>query len=125
RFDQDNQSNAVAFEPPGTATASDYDDRVRVRSFQALAEASGCRVLSSTATPPAAPFPVASQPDMVPLAAVDLVGESVNISDTVSDLQESTLESAEDSVQSGEMAVAFGAIGITLTGVKIGATTID
>jgi len=125
RFDRDNQNNAVAFDPPGTATASDYDDRVRVRSFQALAEASGCRVLSSTATAPSAPFPVASQPDMVPLAAVDLVGESVNISDTVSDLQESTLGSAEDSVQAGEMAVAFGAIGITMTGVKIGATTID
>ena len=122
-FDRGNRSDAVAFEGPWSETASDYDDRVRVRTFQGLAEASGCRVLSATATP--TPLPGTSAPDAVPLAAVDLAGEAVNIADTVSDLQESTLESAEDSVESGEIAVAFGAIGITLTGVKIGATTVD
>ncbi|MCR6685647.1 hypothetical protein [Pseudoxanthomonas sp.] len=121
RFDRDNQDDAVAFEGPWTSTESDYDDRVRIRTFQGLAEASGCRVLTAAAASP----PATSAPDTVPLAAVDLAGEAVNIADTVSDLQESTLESAEDSVESGEMAVAFGAIGITLTGVKIGATTID
>jgi hypothetical protein len=121
RFDRDNQSDALALEGPWTPTGGDYDDRVRVRTFQGLAEASGCRVLTATATDP----PAVSAADAVPLAAVDLAGEAVNIADTVSDLQENTLESAEDSVESGEMAVAFGAIGITLTGVKIGATTID
>jgi type II secretory pathway pseudopilin PulG len=121
RFDRENDGDAVAFNGPWTLSDSSYDDRVRVRSFQALAESSGCRVLASTIPPD--PTPLA--PDSVPLAAVDLAGEAVNIADTVSDLQESTLESAEDSVESGEMAVAFGAIGITLTGVKIGTTTID
>ena len=124
-FDRENQSNAVAFESPATQTDSDYDDRVRVRSFQALADASGCRVLAEATTSPVTPFPTATQPDMVPLAAVDLVGESANISDTVSDLQQNTLESAEGSVQSGEIAVSFGAIGITLTSVKVATTSID
>lgn len=120
RFDRDNQTDAIALEGPWTHTGSDYDDRVRVRTFQGLAEASGCRVLAAASAPG-----TAAAPDAVPLAAVDLAGEAVNIADTVSDLQKSTLESAEDSVESGEMAVSFGAIGITLTGVKIGATTID
>lgn len=124
-FDRRNQTDSVSLEGPWTATASDYDDRVRVRTFQSLAEASGCRALTSITSSAASPLSESALPDMVPLASVDLVGEAVNIADTVSDLQESTLESAGDSVESGEMAVSFGAIGITLTGVKIGATTID
>lgn len=118
RFDRENMGDAIAIAPPWRGSDPEFDDRTRVRTFASLADVSGCRLLAETGVEDA-------RVDMLPLAALDLVAEAVNIADTVKELQEATLDAANDAVQSGEMAVSFGAIGVTLGGVKIAATAIE
>jgi len=121
RFDDANSGNDVRLAAPGAAASADYDDRVRVRTFDSLAQAAGCTLLS----PMAAAKGRAAFYDTVPVATTDQVASSADISDSIADTQENTRDSAQDAVDGGIQSVVFGSIGVALNGAGVAAAGID
>lgn len=121
RFDDANLSNALTLADPARENAADYDDRVRVRTFESLAQVVGCSLLTSRA---AGNGRVAFA-DNVPTSSLDLLADAAGIDDSVKDTQESTVGNAEDAVAGGQQAVAFGTIGVVMAGVDVAAAGLD
>ena len=121
RFDDANLSNALTLADPAKENAADYDDRVRVRTFESLAQLVGCSLLTSRL---ASNGRVAFA-DNVPVSSLDLLADAAGIDDSVKDTQESTVGNAEDAVAGGQQAVAFGTIGVVMAGVDVAAAGLD
>lgn len=121
RFDDDNLDNALSLADPGRADSANYDDRVRIRTFESLSQSVGCNLLATKAPAVGRPASV----DNVPIAVMDLVADSASIDDSVKDTQQSTKDSATDAVASGKQAVAFATIAVVMAGVDVASKGID
>lgn len=118
RLDDDNNGAAVQMESPWREWDSGYDDRVRVRSFDAAGQMLGCRLLaelsSATAIAGAAttPFSVAqlsatpggNEPYNVSLAGMDVLAAAVTLHDALALLQQNNIDATESAVQSAAKA---------------------
>ncbi|MBN8792404.1 MAG: hypothetical protein J0I01_09275 [Stenotrophomonas nitritireducens] len=118
RLDDDNTGTVAQMESPWREWDSGYDDRVRVRSFDAAAQMLGCRLLAelSSATAIAgastAPFSVAqlsatpggNEPYNVSLAGMDVLAAAVTLHDALALLQQNNIDATESAVQSAAKA---------------------
>ncbi len=118
RLDDDNTGTVAQMESPWREWDSGYDDRVRVRSFDAAAQMLGCRLLAelSSATAIAgastAPFTVAqlsatpggNEPYNVSLAGMDVLAAAVTLHDALALLQQNNIDATESAVQSAAKA---------------------
>lgn len=110
RMDQANGGGLAALEAPWREWDSGYDDRVRVRSFDAVGHALGCRLLASTSAAAASP----ASPYNVALASVDVLAAAVALHDTVSQLQTDNVDATEDAVTDAAIAQAFAIASVLL-----------
>lgn len=118
RMDGGNNGAAVQMESPWREWDSGYDDRVRVRSFDAAGQMLGCRLLaelsSATAIASAAttPFSVAqlsatpggNEPYNVSLAGMDVLAAAVTLHDALALLQQNNIDATESAVKAAAAA---------------------
>ncbi|KRG88296.1 hypothetical protein ABB34_00370 [Stenotrophomonas daejeonensis] len=118
RLDDGNAGTAAHMDAPWREWDGDYDDRVRVRSFDAAGQMLGCRLLadlsSATAIASAAttPFTVAqlsatpggNEPYNVALAGMDVLAAAVTLHDALALLQQNNINATESAVQSAAKA---------------------
>jgi len=121
RFDDANRSNDITLAAPDATASADYDDRVRVRTFDNLAQAVGCSLLNPLVADRGRP----AFTDTVPVASTDQVASTAEISDSIADTQSNTQQSAQGAVDGGIQSVVFGTIGVALNGVAVGASGVD
>ncbi len=121
RFDDANRSNDITLAAPDATASADYDDRVRVRTFDNLAQAVGCSLLNPLAANRDRP----AFADTVPVASTDQVASTAEISDSIADTQGNTQQSAQGAVDGGIQSVVFGTIGVALNGASVAASGID
>lgn len=121
RLDDANAGTAGTLEAPWREWTSGYDDRVRVRSFDAMAQSLGCRLQAASgdtasASLAVAPFSGASTlavdttPYNVSLAAMDVLAASITLHDALEELQASNLKAAEsavDSARNAQISIVF------------------
>ncbi|MGY0558952.1 hypothetical protein [Lysobacter sp. A421] len=114
RFDGRNQQSTAAMESPARGADSDYDDRVRVRDFNALAQTLGCGYANATA------------PDGLVLASLDMLALAVDVSDEVDEQHEGNQEDTELAVIMAGVSEAFAIINVALAaaGVSNSASTL-
>lgn len=85
RFDS---ADGIALPSPAQAGDADYDDRVRVRTFESLAHGLGCRQFADTTAANLAPLSVG-------IMAMDALAGAVAIHTTVGELQENNIGNGE------------------------------
>lgn len=108
RFDGDNASGATAsMEAPWREWDQGYDDRVRVRGFDGLAQAVGCRLLADSAA--------GTSPRDVSIAAIDVLAAAVTVHDTLAALQENNIGNTEASVVDAGFAQAASIAAVLLS----------
>jgi type II secretory pathway pseudopilin PulG len=107
RFDGGNQTAAAVLESPARGTDSRYDDRVRVRDFNTLAQSLGCGYAS------------AANPDGLALASLDMLALAVDVSDEVAEQRESTLEDTQLAVGLAATSEVFAILNVALAGASI------
>lgn len=107
RFDGRNQQSIAAMESPARGADSDYDDRVRVRDFNALAQTLGCGYAN------------ASAPDGLVLASLDMLALAVDVSDEVDEQHAGNKEDTELAVIMAGVSEAFAIINVALAAAGI------
>ncbi|HVI26112.1 MAG TPA: hypothetical protein VM576_07970 [Xanthomonadaceae bacterium] len=107
RFDGLNQGAAAQMESPARAASASYDDRVRVRDFNSLAQTLGCA------------YADAGEPDGVALASLDMMALSVDVNDEVAEQREGNLEDTELAVSMASVALVFASLDVALAGANI------
>lgn len=121
RFDGDNKLNALSIGRPNAPSGSDYDDRVRVRSFASLAQTVGCTQLSTVASY-RGEGPLA---DNIPIISMDLLNEAVAIDEATKDTQQNTKDNADQSLSVAKRTVALSAIEVALASADVTASALD
>ena len=124
RLDDGNATGNL--EAPWREWSSGYDDRVRIRSFDAVGQMLGCRQLaigtgSTSAAAAAAPFAAAAASTAagtsgydVSLAAMDMLAAAVTMHDTLASLQENNVGNTNASVTAAAFAQAVSIAAIVL-----------
>ncbi len=107
RFDGVNQNDQAVLEAPSRAADSGYDDRTRVRDFNALAQTLGCGHASPT------------NPDGLTLAAMDMLALAVDVSDEVAEQHQGNVEDTNLSVAMAAVSTVFAGIAVALAGASI------
>lgn len=107
RFDGSNQDSAAVLESPSRGADSRYDDRVRVRDFNALAQTLGCGY--------AAP----ANPDGLVLASLDMLALAADVSDEVTEQHEGNKEDTQQAVVMAGISEAFAIINVALAAAQI------
>ncbi|KRG44927.1 hypothetical protein ARC78_03710 [Stenotrophomonas pictorum JCM 9942] len=85
RFDS---ADSIALPSPAQPGDADYDDRVRVRTFESMAHSLGCRQFADTTSPDQAP-------PSVGIMAMDALAGAVAIHTTIGELQENNIGNGE------------------------------
>ncbi|WP_162404812.1 hypothetical protein [Pseudoxanthomonas jiangsuensis] len=124
RLDDGNATGNL--EAPWREWSSGYDDRVRIRSFDAVGQMLGCRQLAigtgnTSAAAAAAPFAAAAASTVagtsgydVSLAAMDMLAAAVTMHDTLASLQENNVGNTNASVTAAAFAQAVSIAAIVL-----------
>jgi hypothetical protein len=107
RFDGRNQDSTAQMESPALAASADYDDRVRVRGFDALARTLGCG------------YADASSPDNLMAASLDLVALGVDMSNEVKEQHDGNKEDTELAVIFASLSEVFAGINVALAGANV------
>lgn len=126
RLDGGNAGGGASMEAPSRAWDSGYDDRVRIRTFDAVGQSLGCRLLGggSIAAAPAAavaPFAAAttSPADLsaynVSLASMDVLAAAVTFHDTLLTLQENNVGNTEASTLDASFSQAVAISSVVLS----------
>lgn len=105
RHDGDNALSGAVMEAPSRGVDARYDDRVRVRDFEALARSLGCNG--------------APADKRVALAAVDLLALAVDISDEVDDQHAGNIEDTDLAVAMAAVSEVFATINVALSAANI------
>lgn len=120
RLDGSNAGAGAQMEAPWREWDSGYDDRVRIRSFDAAGQMLGCRLLGDLAGSVAAagasvaPFSVAAlaavpagnEPYNVSIAGMDVLAAAVTLHDALALLRANNINATESAVQSAVAAQA-------------------
>lgn len=120
RLDGGNAGAGAQMEAPWREWDSGYDDRVRIRSFDAAGQMLGCRLLGdlagsvATAGASLAPFSVAAlaavpagnEPYNVSTAGMDVLAAAVTLHDALALLRANNIDATESAVQSAVAAQA-------------------
>ncbi|QDW67457.1 type IV pilus modification PilV family protein [Luteimonas granuli] len=93
RLDDANAGAGQTMEAPWRQWDSGYDDRVRVRTFDRLGQALGCRLLAGGSGPSS------GSPYNVSLAGMDVLAAAVTLHDALALLQASNVDATEAAVQ--------------------------
>ena len=118
RLDERNAGANASMEAPWREWDNGYDDRVRVRGFDAAGQMLGCRLLgelsgaAAAATASNARFgptglsaiTAANQPYNVSLAGMDVLAAAVTLHDALALLQQTNVDATESAVQGAAMA---------------------
>ncbi|HYG05138.1 MAG TPA: hypothetical protein VD865_01860 [Stenotrophomonas sp.] len=107
RFDGLNQNDGAQMESPALLGSADYDDRVRARSFDALARTLGCG------------YADASSPDNVMAASLDLVALGVDMADEVTEQHQGNEEDTKLAVVFASLSEVFAGVNIALAGANV------
>ena len=92
RLDGANAAAAQTMEAPWREWDAGYDDRVRVRTFDRLGQALGCRLLAGASDPDA------PSPYNVSAAGMDVLAAAVTLHDALALLQASNIDATEAAV---------------------------
>lgn len=105
----DERNATTGLEAPWREWDSGYDDRVRIRSFDAVGQMLGCRQLSvaTVGTTPTAGYDAS-------LAAMDMLAAAVTMHDTLGALQENNVGNTNASVTAAGFAQAVSIAAIVL-----------
>lgn len=113
RLDDGNAGAAAQMSAPWQEWSSDYDDRVRIRSFDAAGQMLGCRLLGGPAPAPIArlyakplglPSAASATPYNISLAGIDMLAAAVTLHDALAELQSSNIDATESAVESARNA---------------------
>ena len=96
-------------------------DRIRVRTRQSLAQAVGCDLLPTTQLASARPMFA----DSIPVAALDLAADGVDLDEQVKETQDATVGNAEENTKAAERATAMSAIATVLAGADVGVAGLE
>ncbi len=107
RFDGLNQQPGAVVEAPSLGADSRYDDRTRVRGFGSLAETLGCGHVDP------------ANPDGLALAAVDMLGLALDVSDEVIEQHEGNKEDTTLAVAMATVSTVFAGINVALAAASI------
>lgn len=107
RFDGRNQDSTAQMESPALAASADYDDRVRVRGFDALARTLGCG------------YADAANPDNIMAASLDLVALGVDMSNEVTEQHDGNKEDTDLAVIFASLSEVFAGINVALAGANV------
>lgn len=107
RYDGLNQQSAAVMESPARGVDSGYDDRVRVRDFNALARSLGCG------------YAIAAAPDGLVPASLDLLALAVDVSDEVDEQHAGNKEDTDAAVVMAGISEAFAVLGVALSAANV------
>lgn len=116
RFDGRNQDDTARMESPARTAASDYDDRVRVRAFGALAQTLDC-AFPSAWTPGAGAL--APDPDSSAIAAMDTLSHAVDVADAAEEAQADNRSGTEIALGFAISAEVLDGVSVALAGVAL------
>ncbi|TWI06220.1 hypothetical protein IP90_00485 [Luteimonas cucumeris] len=106
-FDGLNQQSVASMESPARGADSGYDDRVRVREFNTLAQTLGCHYADAT------------NPDGVVLASLDMLALAVDVSDEVDDQNEALIRDTQSSYEMAIVSEVFAVLNVALAAASI------
>lgn len=106
-FDGGNQQAGAIMESPARGADSGYDDRVRVRDFNSLAQSLGCQYAN------------ASDPDGLVLASLDMLALSVDVSDEVDAQNASLIDETNGAVAMAAVSEVFAVLNVALAAASI------
>ena len=107
RFDGVNQQAGAVVAAPSLGSDSAYDDRTRVRDFGSLAETLGCGHVDP------------ANPDGLALAAVDMLGLALDVSDEVTEQHEGNKEDTTLAVAMATVSTVFAGVNVALAAASI------
>jgi len=134
RLDNANAGTNASMAAPSQSWNADYDDRVRIRTFDGMAQTLGCRLLSGgLASAPAAralsgiPFLDAAATPAgwnVQHASMDALAAAVTLHDSLKALQEANVETTNGAVQGAAMSQAGEVVKVLMAAASVsGAVT--
>lgn len=110
-FDASNQQAGAVMESPSRGADASYDDRVRVRGFNSLAQTLGCR------------YADAGNPDGLVLASLDMLALAVDVSDQVDAQNAALVDETEGAVDMAIVAEVFAVLNVALAAAGIANST--
>lgn len=116
RFDGRNQDDTARMESPARAAGSDYDDRVRVRAFGALAQTLDC-AFPSAWTPGAGALAI--DPDSSAIAAMDTLSNAVDVADAAADAQDDNRAGTKSALGFAISAEVLDGVSVALAGAAL------
>lgn len=107
RHDGLNQQSAAVMEPPSRGADSGYDDRVRVRGFNALARSLGCG------------YAVAAAPEGLVTASLDILAMTVDANDQVDAQQDANRSAAKSGVVGASVSEGVAVVKVVLAAASV------